>query len=194
MEALGLTLVDWGVIVAMLLAGLMGLSSGLIHGVLFIASWGAAAVLAWTLRPTLQPHVMEYVADESIAYFASLLGLFVLALIVFTVLAGVIGRVVRKSFLGGVDKLLGFGFGLICGAAVLSLAFIGFIYVYKQGPLLETIEQARSYPLVRRGAILLEPYLPEQLRRLRPPDGGGALPPTGSAPAAPPAPSTPAPR
>ena len=54
-------------------------------------------MLAWTLRPTLQPHVMEYVADESIAYFASLLGLFVVALIVFTVLAGVIGRLVRKG-------------------------------------------------------------------------------------------------
>src|SRR5262249_21910612 len=101
MEALGLSVADWAIIAVVVFAGLMGFSVGLIHGILFIASWGGAAALAWRLRPMVQPYVMNYVADESIAYFAALLGVFVVALIVFTMIAGTIGKLVRKSVVGG---------------------------------------------------------------------------------------------
>jgi len=174
MEALGLSIADWAIIAITVFAGLMGFSVGLIHGILFIASWGAAAALAWQLRPVVQPYLMNYVAGEDIAYFAALLGVFVVALIVFTLVAGQIGKVVRKSVVGGVDKVLGFGFGVLCGAAVLSIAYIGFIYVYKQGPLLDAIQQARTFPLLLRGANTVEPYLPEQIRR-RPKDSGAPV-------------------
>jgi membrane protein required for colicin V production len=185
MEALGLTLVDWAIIAIMLFSGLMGFSTGLVHGLLFIASWVGAALLAWRFREKVQPFVMEYVADESIAYFATLLGLFVVALIAFTLVAGVIGRLVRKSLVGGVDRLLGFGFGLICGAAVLSAGYLAFVYIYKDGPLIATVEQARFFPWVKRGAAIVEPYVPEQFRRGR--SGEPAPPPAAPAPA--PAPS-----
>ena len=181
MEALGLTLVDWAMLGVLVFAGLMGISTGLVHGLLFIASWIGAAVLAWRFREVAEPHVKQYVADDNIAYFATLLGLFVIALILFTLVAGVIGRVVRKSLVGGVDRLLGFGFGLICGAAVLSASYLAFVYIYKEGPLVPTIEQARFFPWLKRGAAIIEPYIPDQVRR-----GREAVP-------APSAPATPAP-
>lgn len=191
MEALGFTIVDFVVIGILVFAGLMGLSSGLIHSVLFMGAWGAAAWAAWRLRESFQPEVEKYVADQSIAYFATLLGIFVVALIVLTILAGLIGGTVRKSTFSGVDKALGFGFGVLCGGLVLSTAFLAFVYVYKQGPLLETIEKARTYPVLRDGANLIEPYLPPQFRS-KPPQQGGALPPDmapAAAPTAAPAPT-----
>lgn len=164
MESLGITPVDIGALVLLVIAGAMGLSSGFIHSVLFIGSWVLAGVGAWRLTPHLQPEVQKYVASEQIAYFSTLLAIFVVLLIVLTLFASAIGRAVRASGLKGLDKIVGMAFGLVCGLVVLATGFLLYTYIVKPATLPPIIANARLFPLVKEAAELIEPELPEAFK------------------------------
>ncbi|QQS12933.1 MAG: CvpA family protein [Rhodospirillales bacterium] len=205
MESFGLTPLDIVAFGVLIFAGLMGLSSGLVHAVLFIGAWVGAGVAAWQLTPVLQPEVEKFVSGPQVAYFATLLGVFVLALMAFTMIAGTIGKFVRGSALKTPDKILGLGFGAGCGVLVLSTAFLLYTYIVRPDPLPRIVSEAMTFPIVREGAALIEPRLPESFKtRARsisvkpqapatPGAGEPGAPPAGAGPAvAPPAGAPPA--
>jgi membrane protein required for colicin V production len=164
MESLGITPVDIGALGLLIFAGAMGLSSGFIHSVLFIGSWILAGTGAWRLTPYLQAEVQKYVASEQIAYFTTLLATFVILLIVLTLFASAIGRVVRSSSIRVPDKIIGMAFGLICGLIVLSTTFLLYTYIVKPATLPPIIANARLFPLVKEAAEMIEPQLPEAFK------------------------------
>lgn len=204
MESLGITPVDIGALGLLIFAGAMGLSSGFIHSVLFIGSWILAGTGAWRLTPYLQQEVQKYVATEQIAYFATLLATFVVLLIVLTLFASAIGRVVRSSTVKVPDQIIGMAFGLVCGLIVLATAFLLYTYIVKPATLPPIIANARLFPLVKEAAEMIEPQLPEAFKTraqrispkapdpapapVPPPEPPATLPP-GMAPATPPNPA-----
>ena len=194
MESLGITPVDIGALGLLIFAAAMGLASGFIHSVLFIGSWVLAGTGAWRFTPTLQPEVQKYVASEQIAYFTTLLGTFVVLLIVLTLVASAIGRVVRSSSIRVPDKIIGMAFGVVCGLIVLATAFLLYTYIVKPATLPPIIANARIFPLVKEAAEMIEPQLPESFKtraqRISPPKGTDQPP---GAPAAPSDPATPPP-
>jgi membrane protein required for colicin V production len=198
MESLGITPADIGALGLLIFAGAMGLSSGFIHSVLFIGSWVLAGAGAWRFTPALQPEVQKYVASEQIAYFTTLLGTFVVLLIVLTLVASTIGRMVRSSSIKMPDKIIGMAFGLVCGLIVLATAFLLYTYIVKPATLPPIIANARLFPLVKEAAEMIEPQLPESFKtraqRIAPPKGmdqppDPATPSPGSPPSAPPNPA-----
>lgn len=202
MESLGITPVDIGALGLLIFAGAMGLSSGFIHSVLFIGSWVVSGAGAWRFTPYLQQEVQKYVASEQIAYFTTLLGTFVVLLIVLTLVASAIGRVVRSSSIKVPDQIIGMAFGLVCGLMVLSTAFLLYTYIVKPATLPPIIANARLFPLVKEAAEMIEPQLPESFKtraqRIAPPktpDPPAPPPPASDPPAATPpgAPPTTAP-
>ena len=62
------------------------MSSGFAHAVLFIASWIAAGWVAWRYAKLIQPEVEQLVGSTELAYFMSMLAVFVAALIVLVML------------------------------------------------------------------------------------------------------------
>ncbi len=198
MESLGLTPLDFVALAVLVFTAMMGLSSGLVHSLLFIAAWVGAGITAWHLRPALQPELEKFVSSEQVAYFATLLGIFIIALMLFSILASAFGKMVQSSPLRIPDKILGLGFGAVCGALLLSTAFLLYTYIAKPAdPPPPIISNARTYPMVKAGADWIEPFLPESFKTRARAAGRSATPPsdpaTGGAPPAPSAPATPPP-
>jgi membrane protein required for colicin V production len=206
MEALGLTPLDFVALAVLVFTAMMGLSSGLVHALLFIGSWLGAGIAAWHLRPALQPEVEKFVSSDQVAYFATLLGIFIIVLMVLSMFAGALGKMVRASAFRIPDKILGLGFGAVCGALLLSTAFLLYTYIAKPtDPPPRIISEARTYPMVKAGAELIEPLLPESFKtrarsidkspssapETRPDPAGGGSPPAPSAPPSPPPPPPP---
>ena len=75
-----------------------------------------------------------------------------------------ISNAVRGSALGGLDRTLGLVFGLARGAVLLSVAYIvaGFAIAVNQWP--PVVLEARSLPIVYRGAEWLAVQLPPPYR------------------------------
>jgi membrane protein required for colicin V production len=163
MEQLGITVFDVAVIAVAIFGALIGMSSGFAHAVLFIASWVAAGWVAWNYAKLIQPEVEKLVTSTELAYFVSMLVLFVGALIVLVMLTNAITRTVRSGPLGKPDSILGAGFGVLCAWVVMGTAFLFYGYL---GPraLPPAVEGGATFPMIKEMAGFVEPYLPPGFR------------------------------
>lgn len=191
MEQLGITVFDVAVIAVAVFGAAIGMSSGFAHAILFIGSWIGAGWVAWRYSKVIQPEVEQLVGSTELAYFVSMLAVFVAALIVLVMLTNALSRSIKASPLGKPDRILGAGFGVLCAWVVLGAAFLFYGYL---GPrtLPPAVEGAATFPMVKEMATFIEPNLPTGFRNrlLRPGMDAGiapASPATNPAPAVAPA-------
>ncbi len=160
-----MTWVDFAVLGVIAVSGILALSRGLVSEVLGLGAWIAAAAVAFYGYPLLEPHVAEWTGFSlDIAQIISVGAIFLVALMVFAVITGRIGAVVRESALGGVDRTLGLVFGLARGAVLVIAAYIaaGMFTSTDRWP--DPVKDARSLPIVADGAAWLVSLLPPALR------------------------------
>jgi uncharacterized membrane protein required for colicin V production len=164
MDQLGITVFDVAVIAIAVFGALMGMSSGFAHAVLFIASWIGAGWVSWRYAKLVQPEIEQLVGGSSeLAYFLSLLVVFVGALIVMVMVANAFSRSVRASPLAKPDRILGAGFGVLCTWVALGTAFLFYSYL---GPksLPAPVEGGATFPMIKEMANFVEPWLPPGFR------------------------------
>lgn len=168
--------VDLVVIAVVIVSGLLALMRGLVRELLGIAAWvGAVAAAAWAF-PIVQPSFRQWIGNPELADPAAFLAVFVLALIVLSIVASLLGGVVRDSALGGVDRTLGMVFGLLRGAVIVIAAYIGLGMVMAPDRWPEPLMQARTLPYAYAGAVWTVRLLPADYRpAVRPPPGAAAL-------------------
>ena len=185
MEQLGITVFDVAVIAIAVFGALIGASSGFAHAVMFIASWIAAGWVAWRYAKLIQPEVEQLVGSTELAYFLSMLALFVGALIILVMLTNALSRSIRTGPLGKPDKILGAGFGVLCAWVAIGTAFLFYGYL---GPrqLPPAVEGGATFPMIKEMANFVEPYLPAGFRTRLQGRGGTD---TGSIPSLPSIPS-----
>ncbi|UYN93203.1 MAG: CvpA family protein [Enhydrobacter sp.] len=163
MDQLGITVFDVAVIAVAVFGAAIGMSAGFAHAVLFIASWIGAGWVAWRFAKVVQPEIETLVGSTELAYFISLLVVFVGALIVLVMLTNAVSRSVRASPLGRPDRILGAGFGVLCAWAALGTAFLFYTYLGpKQLP--PPVEAGATFPLIKEMAMFVEPHLPPGFR------------------------------
>ncbi len=124
MDQLGITVFDVAVIAVAVFGAMIGMSAGFAHAILFIGSWIGAGWAAWRFSKVVQPEVEQVVGSTELAYFISMLAVFVAALIVLIMLTNMLSRSVRASPLGKPDRILGAGFGVLCAWVALGTAFL----------------------------------------------------------------------
>ncbi len=123
------TILDLVVIGVVLISALLAAVRGFTREVLAIASWVAAAVVAWLFHPQLVPFIQQYIpassAQGTIALVASIAALFLGTLIVVSLITARVSDFVLDSRIGALDRTLGFVFGAARG---LLLAVIGYLF------------------------------------------------------------------
>ena len=163
MEQLGITVFDVAVIAVAIFGALIGMSSGFAHAVLFIASWIASGWVAYHYANLIKPEVEKLVGSAELAYFLSMLALFVAALIILVMLTNALTRTIRAGPLGRPDSLLGAGFGVLCAWVAIGTGYLFYTYLGpKQLP--PAVEGAATFPMIKEMANFVEPYLPPGFR------------------------------
>ena len=155
-----MNLVDLGVLLILGVSALLGLSRGFVRELLGLASWVLAGYLAFMFGPQVQPMARQAIGNPDIADPVAYLGVFVLLLIVFSLVSSLVGRMVRVSALGGLDRTLGLVFGLLRGAAVLVAAYIPLSLALPPDRWPEVALRSRSLPVIYEGAQWLTSKLP----------------------------------
>ena len=177
MEKLGITVFDVAVIAVAVFGAAIGMSSGFAHSVLFIGSWIGAGYVALNYSKLIQPEVEKLLnGNTELATFASMLVVFVAALIVLVMLTNTLSRSVKASPLRKPDAILGAGFGVVCTWVALGTVFLFYSYLGpKQLP--PPVEGGATFPAIKEMANFVEPYLPTGFRtRLQRSGGVDALP------------------
>ncbi|TWJ10040.1 CvpA family protein [Altererythrobacter ishigakiensis] len=152
-------------------AAVGGFLRGLVQEVLSLAAWALAAAAIYYLHTPLTEALYEYLDVEpatSILAFALLL---LIPYAAMKVIANNVGEASRNSILGPIDRVLGFGFGVIKGALIMVFAFsviaLGFdsMWGYKGRPV--WITTARTYPVIDSASSDLVNIIAERREKLR---------------------------
>jgi len=151
---------DIGVIAVIVLSAIFAFARGFVREALSIVAWvGAAVITIYGFNPVLLA-VSPLVNNALLAQLIAGFGLFVVSLIVLTIATGFLARMVRSSALSPIDRTLGFIFGLVRGAFIVCLAYLALDF-FPPADRPAWIKDAKSAPLLQKGADELRVFLPE---------------------------------
>jgi len=151
---------DVGLVIVLIISGLLAFVRGFIQEVLSIGAWiGAIAATIFGL-PYVKPFTREFISHTMLADVAAGGAIFLVTLVILWILTRMIANSVKGSALNALDRSLGFVFGLVRGAVLVCLLFIGVQWLVKPEQQPDWLRNARSLPLVVWGADQLRSLVP----------------------------------
>jgi len=119
-----MVLTDYLIIAALLISALAGALRGFLREVVALATWIIALFFAWHFADWLEPHLGGLMSNPQVRPWAARLIIIVLLLLLGTAVGALLSHFVRLSIFSGMDRLLGFAFGLVRGFVLLGVFVI----------------------------------------------------------------------
>src|ERR1700746_3222539 len=156
-----ITILDLVLLGVMLLSGLLAMVRGFMREILSIAAWGAPALTTLYSFSKLLPTAKTYFSNDTVAAIVVVAGVFVGTLIIVSVITVKISDMILDSPIGGLDRTLGFLFGLARGLLIVVVAFLFFSWLVpdKQRP--DWISGAKSRVVLQGTGDWLMSLLPD---------------------------------
>lgn len=159
-NSLPVNIFDAGVILVLLISAFLAYSRGFVHEVLSIGGWIGAIFATFYGFPYLKPYARELIPIDLAADLTAGLVIFLIALVILSYITRSISKKVQTSMLNALDRALGFLFGLVRGAVLVCIAYMGLNLVWPESEQPPIITEAKSMELIRPGAQLLTKLLP----------------------------------
>jgi len=140
--------IDILVIATLLISGAFAYARGFVHEVLSIAGWIGAAFATIYGTPVLKHFTRQLIDTPFIADLITGILIFIGVLVILSIITKQISRGVKESALGALDRALGFLFGLLRGAVVVSLVWIGYEWTTPPKEQPEWLFDARTMPTI----------------------------------------------
>ena len=153
--------------IVLLISSVFALIRGFVHEVLAIGGWILAALAAlWGVFRVPKVHEIahHFIEKDWLADVAAGVAIFLVVLIATSLITHWVARHVQRSALGSADRALGFAFGLVRGLVLCSLAYMVFVWLEPQPP--DWFNEAKSLPIVKRCAELIQSLVPERLAQI----------------------------
>ena len=115
---------DLGVVAVLGLSAIFAFARGFVREALSIVAWVGAALITFYIYANVEAAVEPMVHNPLLSGLIGIAGTFIVCLIVLTIVTGIAARAVRTTGLSPIDRTLGFVFGLLRGAFILSLAYL----------------------------------------------------------------------
>ena len=160
MDSLPINVLDLGVIGFFIIGALVGLAFGFVRGGLFIISWLGATVATVLGFPLLREFTRKIIESALIADIVTGAVIFLVTLIILFLLSSIVGGWIRESRLNALDRSLGMLAGLVVATIILSGGFIVVQSVWPDNQQPPWMKEAKSLPLIKKGADLLGSILP----------------------------------
>lgn len=161
------TILDLVVIGVVLISALLAAVRGFTREVLAIASWVAAAAVAWVFHPQLVPFIKQYIpassAQDTIALVAAIAALFLGTLIVVSLITARISDFVLDSRIGALDRTLGFVFGAARGLLLAVIGYLFFTALVGNEKLPAWAKDAKAKPMLEETGRSLISMLPQDV-------------------------------
>ncbi len=158
---LPINLFDAGVLIVLLGSAIFAYARGFVHEVFSIVGWIGAIAATFYGFPFAQPYARQFIDTEILADLTSGTLIFLFALVVLSTMTRSISSKVKDSALNALDRALGFLFGLVRGALIVVVAYIGLEILVLQKDYPDWVRSARTMQLIGPAADLLLESLPK---------------------------------
>lgn len=159
-----LNFIDIGIVVFIVITALVGLARGFIWMSLFLATWVAAAVLAFLYHDELMTMLPFQLSSKVFQMIVAALIIFLGILFIGTIINYLFSKAIRVIGLGSVDRLLGVILGLALSGFIIAMAvmFTG-LTKYTEEPMWQS---SILVPKFAKAADWIQTNAPEQMTAL----------------------------
>ena len=154
---------DLGLIAVVLVSALLSMLRGLTREVLAIASWAAAAAVAYYFYPLVLPYVKPYIQKDTLAMGVSAGAVFFVTLVIVSLLTIKISDAILDSKVGALDRSLGFLFGAGRGYLLCTIAFVFFTWLVPDKSYPQWVENSKTKAWLMQTGESLQAMLPQDL-------------------------------
>lgn len=139
---------------------LIAIARGFTTEALSLGAWVGALFVTLQGHPLLFPYITEFVQPEFMASMITYAALGILSLMLFKFVAVMVGKTIKESHIGALDRGLGILFGIARGMLVVSLLYLLTTPFYSPGNYPEWFESSKSKPLIEYGASMVNSINP----------------------------------
>ena len=160
-----LTLIDYGTVILLLISGGLATLRGMTRELLGLAGWPISFLAAKFSEPYLEPTLTDLIKIEGISAALAWGVPFVIVVVLWFAFASLVSPGLSKAGLGGLDRWLGFLFGLIRGFVVVVILYTGAVVVAEgEDRLPDMVGESVTTPMLRDSAHLMSGLLPTDMR------------------------------
>lgn len=161
---MSLTLADVVVLAIVALSTLVALIRGFVREALSILAWAGAALITAYLFDPLRPLADDMIASETAGDIATIAVIFLVSLLILSVITRAIGDIVSGSPFTFLDRVLGAGFGIARGLAVMAVIYMGLLWVWGPNGEPDWVRRSETRPMVVGAAQVIQGVVPERMR------------------------------
>ena len=158
MEALGLNLADWFILIVLIASGIVSFARGFTKEFLSLFLWLAAFIAAISLEYLATPKINEFIGNAEISKIISYIVVFVIFIFIGGMIIKFISKLIKWSGASGFDRFLGVVFGLMRGSIVL---FVIFLLLPSGIKTTDLINNSKITPIIQKYAPEIEAYFRE---------------------------------
>ena len=155
MEALGLNLADWFILIVLIASGVISFTRGFTKELLSLFLWLAAFIAAISLEYLATPKINEFIGNQEISKIISYIVVFVIFIFLGGMIIKFISKLIKWSGASGFDRFLGILFGLVRGLIVL---FVIFLLLPSGLKTTNLINNSKITPIIQKYAPEIEAY------------------------------------
>ena len=163
---MSIDIADAVIVGVVVLGGLLAMLWGFVRVVLVMAAWVGAAHMTLYVFPLVKPYLRDVISITFVADAIGGIGIFVIALVVFSVIADLIADTIRGTRVSALDRSLGLLVGLLLGAVVVCTGYVGLTVATGTSEPPAWLKSARLLPVVEYGSKLILKLVPEGIREL----------------------------
>jgi membrane protein required for colicin V production len=151
---------DIAVGLVLTLSGFLAFARGFVRELLAIVTWVGAAIAALYLFTKIKPYTEGVISPAWLADAITAIGIFAVAFVVLTLVSRPVVERVKGSPLKGLDRAFGLAFGVLRGAALLSIAYLMATWLFPAGDMPRWLAEAKSRPYLEKGADIVRGVAP----------------------------------
>ena len=155
MEALGLNIADWFILIVLVASGVISFARGFTKEFLSLFLWLAAFIAAISLEYLATPKINEFIGNEEVSEIVSYITVFIIFIFLGGIVIKFISKLIKWSGASGFDRFLGVLFGLIRGLIVL---FVIFLLLPSSLKTTDLINDSKITPIIQKYAPEIEAY------------------------------------
>ena len=160
MDALGLNITDWAILVIVIASGIISLFRGFTKEFLSLFLWVFSFLAAISFEYLVSPFIVDYIGNPEISKIGAYIVIFVASIFIGGIVINMISKLIKWSGVSGFDKFLGVIFGMMRGLIVIFVIFLLMPAGLKDSDLMGN---SKISPFIEKIAPEIEAYIRDLL-------------------------------